>query len=216
MRCDCLSIVFVLVMAAGCSSDRRLKPHTEVVMSLGMQIKCEHPNGSLVVTAGDGTLRTYEGDGWRTSIRLIARDQRWDGSLGLYDPASSSGPDGRVLAQEGRLHFQSIDESLHWLAVGSAHDKPVYRNDGLVVCYSVADPKVAGREPNRCVEVWQIYVEGKRPTSIPGADDNAIKLSGGAIADTSKPYPAPVGLAMRLGKEPYDPRKPSGIDGEIP
>jgi|688.fasta_scaffold644784_2 hypothetical protein len=216
MLCNRLSIVLVLVMAAGCSSERRLKPRTEVVMSRGMQIKCAHPNGSLVVTAGDGTVRAYEGDGWRTSLRLIARDQRWNGSLGLYDPARSPRPDGRVLAEEGRLHFQSIDEALRWLAVGSVHDKPVYRNDGLVVCYSVADPKVPGREPTRCVEVWQIYVEGKRPTTIPGADDNAVKLSGGAIADTSEPYPAPVGLAMILGNEPYDPRKPSNVDEEVP
>jgi hypothetical protein len=203
-----LSVVVALLMAVGCSSERRLKPYTEAVMTPGMKIECDHPNGAVYVTAGNGTLHTYGGNGWQKAIRLIARDQRWNGSLGLYEPAESSTPYGRVLAEEGRLHFSSIDEALRWLAVGSAHEKPVFRNDGLVVCYSVA-----GAVEARDITVWQIYVDGKRPTYIPGGNDLAITVTGGGIAEASEPYPAPVGMAMVFGDKPFSSDNPPIADG---
>ncbi len=201
-------LIAVAVLTGGCTSGRRLEPYTEVVMSPGMRIEGTNPNGTLIITAGDGTLRSYSGDGWQKSIRLIARRERWYGSLGLYDPAASSSPYGRLLAEEGRLHFSSVDEALRWLYVGSLHTKPVFRNDGLVLCYSVAKVPDTGQVAARDVAIWQIYINGKRPTAMPGADDRAITVMGGSIPEASEPYPAPVGYVKVLGREPYDPRNP--------
>jgi len=200
-----LAGLFVFMM--GCSG-RYLEPYSEVVMSPGMRIEGTNPNGTVVVTAGDGTLRSYEGDGWEKSIRLISRVTRWDGSLGLYDPAGSSSPFGRVLVEEGRLHFSSVDQAMRYLYVGSFDTKPVFTNNGLVFTYSIAKPRESWQGTVRAVEIWQLYINGKRPTSLPGADDRAIEVSRGSIPDLSQPYPAPVGNYMVLGHKPYDPRNP--------
>ena len=203
-----ISIIFVASLAPGCTSNRHLEPYTEAVLSPGMRIEGTNPNGTVAITAGNGTARTYSGDGWQVSKRLIARHERWDGSLGLYGPADSSSPYGRTLVEEGRLHFSTVDEALRWLEVGSLHAKPVFRNDGLVFCYDVPIPQGASHGAVRSIAVWQIYIDGTRPTSMPGADDGAIKVSGGSVAENSEPHPAPVGYAVLLGKEPYDPRHP--------
>lgn len=202
MRYALLTLLSAITLAlVGCSG-RHLKPYSEVVMSPGMRIEGTNRNGTVVVTAGHGTSRSYSGDGWQKSIRLISRASRWNGSLGLYDPAASSSPHGRVLAEEGRLHFSSVEDALRWLYVGSLHTKPVFRNDGLVFCYSVAEPQASWQGTVRGVEIWQVYVNGKRPTSMPGADDNAIKVSGGTIAESSKPHGSLVGSEVSWGKEP--------------
>jgi hypothetical protein len=139
---------------------------------------------------------------------MIARSTWWAGSLGIYDAAGSSRPFGRVLTEEGRLHFATVDEALRYLYVGSFYDKPVFTNSGLVFCYAVSEPKESWQGVVRTVKVWQIYINGKRPTTLPGADDSAIAVTGGAIPDTSVPNPRPVGYELVLGKQPYDPRNP--------
>jgi len=197
----------LLFFMMGCSG-RYLEPYSEVVMSPGMRIEGTNPNGTVVVTAGDGTLRSYKGDGWETSIRLISRSERWNDSLGLYDPAGSSSPFGRVLVEEGRLHFSSVDDAMRYLYVGSLYTKPVFTNNGLVFCYSLAKPRESWQGTVRSVHILQIYINGVRPTSLPGADDRAIRVTGGSILDSSQPYPAPVGRYMVLGDEPYDPGHP--------
>jgi hypothetical protein len=197
----------LLVLIMGCSG-RYLKPYSEVVMSPGMRIEGTNLNGTVLVTAGDGTLRSYKGDGWETSIRLISRPTRWNDSLGLFDPAGSSSPFGRLIVQEGRLHFSSVDDAMRWLYVGSLDTKPVFTNNGLVFSYAIARPRESWQGAVRTVEIWQLYINGKRPTNLPGADDHAIKVIGGSIPDLSQPYPAPVGRYMVLGDEPYDPRNP--------
>ena len=197
----------LLCLGTGCSG-QHLEPYSEVVMSSGMQIEGTNPNGTVVVIAGDGALRSYKGDGWETSTRLIARTTRWNGSLGLYDPADSASPFGRVLKEEGRLYFSSVDEAMRWLYVGSLHNKPVFTNNGLVFCYSVAKPHESWQGTVYDVGIWQLYINGKRPTVLPGADDRAISVIGGSIPDSSEPHPATVGYQMILGDKPYDPRNP--------
>jgi len=59
-------------------------------------------------------------------------------------------------------------------------------------------PGKEGKEPVRAVEVWQIYIKGRKPTALPGARDEAISLSGGTIPQTAAPYPAKVGAELRL------------------
>ena len=194
---------------AGCPTNTstknagRILPFTEVVLTPGMTVTATNPNGTVSLHATGSAVREISGDGWKTEFKLIPRTTRWYGSLGLYNPAESSSPYGRLLVDEGRLHFDSVSDALKHLYVDSQRSKWVYTNDGLVVGYDVSP--IPGGEPTRSVTLWQIYVDGKKPTSMPGADDSAIKVEGGATTNESTPYPAEVGLEMTFGKQEYRP-----------
>jgi len=195
-----MKIAHALVIALivpGCTGNRGLLPSTEFVLAKGMKIAATTANGTVVITAGEGTERTFSGDGWSKKRVLIARRTRWYDSLGLYDPADSSSPHGRVLVDEGRQFFGSESEALRYLSVESAYFKLVFSSNGLVVGYRVVT--IPGGEPTRSVDVWQIYINGKKPSSLGGADDSAIRVSGGETPETCSPNPAPIGYPRTLG-----------------
>jgi hypothetical protein len=182
-----LPLTLACAFFAGCDS-HKLLPFSENVLTDGMTLHAEHPNGPITVRAGSGTERTFSGPGWSKTRYLIPRSTRWNGSLGLYEPADSYFRAGRLIAEEGRLFFQTESEALRYLYVGSDYLKPTYTNTGLVVSYAVGP--IIGGEATRNVKVWQIYIGGKQPTSLKGADDTAITLTGGSISPTAAPYPA--------------------------
>jgi len=198
-------LLALFLFGASCRDTRKgtLLPDTEVVLSPGMSVTATNPNGTITIEADGDASRIFSGAGWKVQSDLIPRTTRWYGSLGLYDPASSRSPHGRMLVDEGRLFFSSEADALRYLYVGSTHKKPVFNNRGLVVGYLVE--VIPGGEPTRSVQLWQIYIDGKRPTSLKGADDSAIKVSGGTIPETASPTPAKIGYEMVLGKEEYQP-----------
>jgi hypothetical protein len=201
-----LFFLFWCVALFACERQRALLPNTEYVLTKGMTVRATNPNGTVTITAGDGAARVFSGDGWSKSRTLIPRTTRWYGSLGLYDPGSSSSPGGRLLADEGRLFFKTESEALRYLYSGSAHFKPVYTNQGLIVGYDMES--IPGHEPVRSVQIWQIYINGKRPNSLRGANDSAILVENGTIPDTAAPNPAPTGYEMILGEKEYVPDVP--------
>jgi hypothetical protein len=198
------AILFCL-LSASCTAQQNLPATTEFVLSEGMVITATNPNGTITISGGSGTERTFSGDGWSKRRNLIPRDTRWNGSLGLYDPAGSDSPYGRLLVDEGRLFFKSESEALRYLYGGSDYSKPVFNNRGLVVGYHVEI--IPGGEPTRSVEVWQIYINGQRPKSMRGADDTAVTIKGGTISDTAIPHPATIGLGISLGDKEYSPER---------
>ena len=174
-----------------------LQPWTEYVLTDGMVITAETPEGPVRITGKKGTERIYSGDGWLKSRRLDPRDIRWYGSLGLYDAALSLSPHGRLLLEEGRLFFDSTRDAERYLR--SRAVPLVYNNRGLAVGLKVVEWRGQERkEPVRTVEVWQIYIKGRKPTFLPGARDSAISVVGGTTPDTASPYPAKIGAEMNL------------------
>lgn len=200
------SLLSIALLIAGCATQppRQLLPFSETVMSPGMRVTAMNPNGTVTITAAEGTLRRYSGNGWQKSSSLIARSTRWNGSLGLYDPASSFSPYGRLLAEEGRIHCTSVSQAMRWLYVGSDRNRPTYTNNGLVFCYSVSVPPNGG-ESTRSVELWQLYINGRRPDHLPGANDRAIRVEAGSIPDTSTPHSVTVGYELSQGSHEYRP-----------
>jgi hypothetical protein len=95
-----LSLSFLLILTS-CSKKPVLLPSTEYVLTDGMTISADTPNGRISVAGGEGTQRMFSGDGWTQTTYLIPRTTRWYGSLGLYDPADSWSPHGRLLVDEG-------------------------------------------------------------------------------------------------------------------
>jgi hypothetical protein len=104
------------------------------------------------------------------------RPERWYGSLGLYFPGpghhwKEHGGIARGVVEEGQQNFESKEEALRWIGE-RPWLSPVYRNDGLVVGWS----KNLGRKQLN-VEVWQVYVAGRKPTRLPGSQDDKISVS---------------------------------------
>jgi hypothetical protein len=205
MRCFTVVLFYLL---AGCQADQKMPLDTEFVLSQGMVITATNPNGTITISAGRGTQRTFSGDGWKKERNLIPRDTRWNGSFGLYDPAESSTMYGRLLVEEGRLFFQDESEALRYLFSESGASKPVFNNQGLVVGYNVES--IPGGESTRSVEIWQIYLKGKRPIALRGATDSALTIKGGIIPDFAEPHAVAVGSEISLGDIEYHPEKPKG------
>jgi hypothetical protein len=201
-----ITLAVLIVSISGCAADDRgkLLPYTEVVLTPGMKISATHPHGSIEIHADDDASRIFSGRNWMIQTRLIPRRTRWYGSLGLYDPAPSWKPGGRLLVDEGRQFFESEDQALRFLNVGSQMRKPIFTNQGLVIGYH--EEPTPGDRPVRSITIWQIYINGKRPTSMTGADDSAITVTGGEILDFASPNPAEIGYARHLSDEPYRPQ----------
>jgi hypothetical protein len=74
----------------------------------------------------------------------------------------------RGVVEEGQQHFKTAEEAAKWISA-QQWAPLVYRNDGLAVGYR--------KELSRSqldVVVWQIYIDGRKPTKLPGADDDKI------------------------------------------
>ena len=149
---------------------------TEFAMRPGETITATTPSGTIQVRADDWLRRSYTWDGATRSAVMWPRHERWYGSLGVYYP----GPGRhwkehhgitRGVLQEGQHHFDSVEAAMEW--IGKQTWMPaVYRNDGLMVAWG----KVPDREQLN-VDVWQIMVNGEKPTTLPGATDSAIRVS---------------------------------------
>jgi hypothetical protein len=156
--------------------DGPIPAKNEVVMSPGMAITATTDVGTITVTAGKGLKRSYTWDGATRSVEMVPRDERWYGSLGLYFPGPGEHWENhkgitRGVVEEGQQHFKTADEALKWLA-GRKYMPYVYRDDGLVVGWS----KTPARKQLN-VEVWQILINGKKPTKLAGSQGDKIKVT---------------------------------------
>lgn len=145
----------------------------EIVMSPEMKITATTAIGPITITAGKGLQRSYTWEGATRSVEMWPREERWYGSLGLYFPGSGyhwKEHKGitRGVVQEGQQHFATSEEALQWIA-DRKYMPFVYRNDGLMVGWD--------KKPSRqqlSVEVWQLMIDGKKPTKLPGSQDDKI------------------------------------------
>ncbi len=129
--------------------------------------------GKIVIAASQGLKRSYTWDGATRSVEMWPRKERWYGSLGVYFPGPGdhwvpNNGISRGVVQEGQQHFKTVGEAMKW--IDEQKWLPlVYRNDGLAVGWR----KVPERR-QLTVEVWQIYIDGKKPTNLPGSQDEKI------------------------------------------
>jgi hypothetical protein len=78
------------------------------------------------------------------------------------------------VVEEGQQHFETEAAAMEWLQSQDDWMPHVYRNDGLVVGWRTVIPD--RKQLN--VDVWQLLIAGRRPTSLDGADDSAITVKG--------------------------------------
>lgn len=194
-------VLILVVLLCGCRKSPY--PFTENVLSEGMVITASTPSGKISIEGQKGCSRRFSGENWSCTSALIPRDTRWYGSLGLYDPAPSNSMHGRLLVDEGRQFFSSESEVLRYLQQNSGYfGRLTYNNSGLVVAYKIIP--IPGGSPTRSLEVWQVYINGHKPSSLRGAMDANITISGGQCPDAASPFPAVVGYERELADKEYD------------
>ena len=142
----------------------------------GQTITATTPVGTIAIRADDWLKRSYTWEGATRSVVMRPRTRRWYGSLGVYYPGSGrhwkehKGITRGVL-QEGQQRFESVEQAVDWIDKWVWMPR-VYTHDGLVVGWA----KVPEREQLN-VDVWQILVNGQKPSTMPGATDSAIRVS---------------------------------------
>jgi hypothetical protein len=170
------ALAVLLAAMASCQGppkDRPIPVENEVVMEPGSRITAKTPAGTIVIGAGQGLRRSYTWNGATRAVEMLPRDERWYGSLGIYFPGPGNHwveHEGitRGVVEEGQQHFNSTDDALAWLKVQNWQPH-VWNSTGLVVGWRTVPER---RQLN--VDVWQVYVAGKKPADFPGADDEAI------------------------------------------
>lgn len=171
----------------------------ETAMRPGMVIEAKTRYGQFRIEAGsvqelEGHKefeRTFLwGNGCRVKSSLGERRTRWYGSCGIYSGALAvwpyylpkyywskwTGCNGtiRVVTDDKQLNFPTVKAFLEYFPKDNWTDT-VYRNDGHAV--QVAEPNEGRMQIN--IDVIQVLIQGKKPTSLPGADDGSITINEG-------------------------------------
>ncbi len=168
----CLSLLFAALINTGCTTFNRVD--SELVMTPGMFIEATTTQGVMRISYVDKYVREYTWDGHTKVFGHMARKERWYGSLGMYRPYG----DGtmHVVLEEGQQHFDSLSAAHEWLNKKSQWTEYVWTSDGLVVGWKEQKRPKDGFIALR-VDVWQIYVDGKKPDGMRNAQDESILIS---------------------------------------
>jgi hypothetical protein len=154
---------------------KRVAP--EVAMVPGMRIEATNRVGTIIITAIDDFTRSYTWEGSTRSEELGARLKRWNGSLGLVGTGAGNHWDEhngitRGVLEEGQQHFASVERALQWVRSRNETLDYVYRGDGLVVGWG---KNLSRNQLN--VEVWQLMINGMKPTGLSGSCNDKVKVT---------------------------------------
>ncbi|WP_293627563.1 SH3 domain-containing protein [Salinisphaera sp.] len=146
--------------------------NNEIVLSDGTQIVADAPWGRIKIEAGPGLRRVYTWRGNRRGVILEPRSERFAGSMGIrYEgqPPVWEAADGitKVDVEEGQRRFETVDDAMIWMQIRRL--RYAYTNDGLVVGWKTKGDTLT-------VEVWQFYIDGEKPTTLPGADNTRVAV----------------------------------------
>ena len=175
----------------GCSPPPNSAPlNTELVLKEGSRLEVTSPNGNIAIVAGKGLARQYQWNGCSLDANMGARRSRWFGSLGIYDPAGRLGQEdfkryasckgvSRTVVEEGQMHFSDVESAEEWIHHhASTSWKTVWTNDGLVFSWIISsayagDIAIGGLS----ADLKLVCINGRRPTKLTSANDEAIKVT---------------------------------------
>lgn len=185
-RAALVATLTALFLLAGCGGPRIVTPEppplpeggtavpeeNEVVLTDGTQLVADAPWGQIKIEAGPGLRRVYTWRGNRRGVVLEPREQRFAGSMGIHyegKPPVWEPVDGitQVDLEEGQRRFENVDDAMIWMQIRRLRYS--YTNDGLVIGWKPKDDTLK-------VELWQFYIDGEKPTSLPNADDTRLAL----------------------------------------
>lgn len=145
----------------------------ETVLSPGQSVEATNKYGTVRLSYVSPVKRKYEWDGKSRIVKMIVRDEPFQGKLGLYEPADSwvfLSTKTRLVVQEAVRHFDNEEQIKAALIEGSAVMDWVYTNDGLVIGF--------GRSPARRqinIDLFQFLLRGQKPSTLAGARPSNIR-----------------------------------------
>ena len=151
----------------------RVPADDELVMSPRMRITAKTSVGTIAITAVDQQTRSYTWDGGTFAVERLPAAERFFAEDGLYYKGTGEhwrDHHGitRCLTKEANKLCITVEDAMAWIKEPERASF-VYRGDGLMVGWGkIADPK------QLTVEVWQILIDGKKPTRLPGSQDDKI------------------------------------------
>lgn len=158
-----------------CSCASRKIGEYETVMTTGMKIAATNSSGTVQIREAGGFQREYSWPTGTKIFRLSGREKRWYGSRGAYRPDG----DGTLHAvlEEGQQHFDTVEGAIAWLEWQSRWNQLKWSSDGLVVGW-----KEQRRESDGfialTVDVWQLYILGRKPFNLTGASNGSLSVTG--------------------------------------
>ncbi len=167
-----------IICCSSCVTKYEIKGLTkETVMDDGMSIHAKNGSSVIRITA-DGLKREIIWNGEIIKVMMKARTKRWRGKLGLIsDEILDISNDHIVITnvKEAQLHFLSIEKFNKWRKNYFNPERGVYRDDGLFLSwfFSENDQKQIALD----ISVWQIMIDGEKPTKLPGSDNQNIYSS---------------------------------------
>ncbi|RJS92320.1 SH3 domain-containing protein [Salinisphaera sp. Q1T1-3] len=179
-----------------------------VVLKDGQQVVANTAAGKMKIEAGPGLRRVFDWDGLRRGAIVDPRASSfaggktngltYDGTPKVWDNANGI---TKLRYEEGERHFENMDDAMIWMQIRRLYY--TYNNQGVVLGWK--------REGNTLhTELWQFYVDGKKPTSMPDARDSSINV-GKLVVEPQKMYPH---LVFNDGHtEPYNAETASSYKG---
>ena len=89
----------------------------------------------------------------------------------------------RVLMEEAQLHFDTLEAAKKWagmlmLTFDKGLNRRAWSSDGLYIRWSYVIPEYwfFPKRGYLHIRILQLYVKGNRPTDLPGALNNKIKV----------------------------------------
>jgi len=160
-------VLFSVIFLASCST----------VMSEGgpVQESVIHRNQKAIITNDNGTVeyvysgetkrRIIIGDGSK-ELDMIARQKRFRGKLGLYNPGERWFSDGRrearIVVVEGEMHFETMQDALKYLRQGSEFMDWQSNDQGYVGGFSMSP------ERNQInVTLYRYFINDKPISNLP-------------------------------------------------
>ena len=179
-----LSFLFALILMQSCLSpmlSNQEATGNEIVMSDGMTISVKNNLGAIIIQAGPGLQRSYTWEGATRSVQMIHRKERWYGKFGIYFPGrgfhwEEHNNIQRGVLEEAQLHFISIEDAMKFLRHPSRVESTVYTNNGLAVTWSKSINPSGGSGGTLFVDVWQVYINDKKPDVLPGSQNDKLTV----------------------------------------
>lgn len=166
----------LLISISACSGgDRAGQIHsfTELAMVEGMTIRASNRHGTVTIEYVSELGRRYSWGDFDEVRILTAREARFNGELGAYDPGEKyfwqSGP--RIVAVDSQLAFDAIEEALAWLIQSDGNLDWVVSNEGIAVGFSRSEG-----DEHVLIYVYEILVDGELSEELSGYFDGPIEI----------------------------------------
>ncbi len=180
-----LSFGFILVLISSltfvANGQAEIAEVKGAVLEPGQSVVATNKNGTVRISYVSPTKRKYEWDGQSRIIKMIPGEEEFTDPLGIIHPsfAGMYNPADvwfvcfqvRLVVSEGSMNFKNEKDLYAFVHQGSDVMDWVYTSDGLVVGF--------GRSPGRQqinFYLYQLLLNGKKPSDLKGANPKAIQL----------------------------------------